>query len=49
MNTPGLHHVRRGVSSEPRDTILPPDMFAHLESFNFWERPDVEANGIAIV
>ena len=49
VNTPGLHQVRRGVSFEPRDTVLPPDMFAHLESFNFWERPDVEARGIAIV
>lgn len=36
LNTPGLHTVRRKVTWEPRETILPPDLFKHLAGQAFW-------------
>jgi len=36
MATPGLHTVRRKVSFEPRQTILPPEIFNRLDQLSFW-------------
>ncbi len=36
LNTPGLHSVRRKVTWEPRETILPPELFKHLAGQAFW-------------
>jgi sulfotransferase len=36
LNTPGLHSVRRKVTWEPRETILPPELFNHLAGQAFW-------------
>lgn len=36
MSTPGLHTVRRKVSFEPRQTILPPEIFDRLDRLSFW-------------
>ncbi|ESQ93513.1 hypothetical protein ABAC460_00155 [Asticcacaulis sp. AC460] len=36
MNTPGLHTVKRKVTWEPRDTILPPEIFSQLAGMAFW-------------
>ena len=32
----GLHKVRRKVSPEPRETILPPDLFEQYSKLSFW-------------
>lgn len=49
VNTPGLHHVRSSVSYQPRETILPPDIFARLQSFNFWDDQAYAEKNIAII
>jgi len=36
MSTPGLHTVRRKVSFEPRQTLLPPEIFDRLDRQCFW-------------
>lgn len=37
MNIKGLHHVRQKVQFKERQTILPPDLFNHLEQMDFWK------------
>lgn len=37
LNIKGLHHVRKEVAFKARDTILPPDLFNHLEQLDFWK------------
>ena len=37
--TPGLHTVRRTVNAEPRDTLLPPDLFNRSIRDAFWRDP----------
>ena len=39
IGAPGLHTVRRQVSFEPRDTVLPPELFARFENDSFWDDP----------
>lgn len=33
----GLHKVREKVSYLPRQTVLPPDLFAQYQNMNFWQ------------
>ena len=37
MNIKGLHHVRQKVQYKERQTILPLDLFNHLEQMDFWK------------
>jgi len=37
MNINGLHHVRQKVQFKERQTILPADLFNHLEQMDFWK------------
>ena len=37
MNIKGLHHVRKKVEFKQRQTILPTDLFNHLEQLDFWK------------
>jgi len=37
MNIKGLHHVRKKVQYQERQTILPIDLFNHLEQMDFWK------------
>jgi sulfotransferase len=47
MHTKGLHTVRRKVSFEKRDTILPPDLFQQYSALQFWrEKHPTKANRI---
>lgn len=39
LGTPGLHTVRRKVELIPRETILPPDLFARFANDMFWRAP----------
>ncbi|TBR39254.1 MULTISPECIES: sulfotransferase family protein [Dyella] len=47
--TPGLHHVRKKVSNEPRDTILPPDLVRRFDGDSFWRNPELNRRGVRIV
>ncbi|OBK24261.1 sulfotransferase [Mycobacterium asiaticum] len=38
--TPGLHTVRPAVKAEPRDTVLPPDLFNRFVRDAFWRDPE---------
>lgn len=47
--TPGLHHVRKRVSHELRDTMLPPDLVRRFENDSFWLHPELNRRGVRIV
>ena len=47
--TPGLHVVRAKVSAEPRQTVLPPDVFQRFANDAFWRNPDFNIHGVPIV
>ena len=49
LGLPGLHRVRPKVSPIRRQPILPPDVFARLDSLSFWrDLGDSRANTITI-
>jgi len=37
------------VKAEPRQTILPPDLFRRYENDNFWDDPALNKRGVRIV
>jgi sulfotransferase len=39
INTRGLHEVRSKVEFQPRQTVLPPDLFAKYAKLSFWMKP----------
>jgi sulfotransferase len=39
LGTPGLHDVHSAVQVRPRQTVLPPDVFARYERDAFWQVP----------
>ena len=47
--TPGLHTVRRVVKAEPRDTLLPPDLFNRFVHDAFWRDPARIPQGLRVV
>lgn len=47
--TPGLHTVRGTVSVEPRDTLLPPDLFNRFLRDAFWCDPQRIPAGLQVV
>lgn len=47
--TPGLHTVASTVRAEPRDTVLPPDLFQRFINDAFWRDPSRIPDGLAIV
>lgn len=47
--TPGLHKVRPKVESQPRPTVLPPDLFHRFENDAFWRSPALNPHGVRIV
>jgi sulfotransferase len=45
LNTQGLHKVRKKVEFQPRQTVLPPDLFAKFHQLSFWtELSNSQAN-----
>ena len=38
--TPGLHTVRGTVKADPRETLLPPDLFIRFRNDAFWRDPE---------
>ncbi len=47
--TPGLHTVRGIVKAEPRETLLPPELFKRFSRDAFWRDPDRIPAGLRIV
>lgn len=47
--TPGLHTVRPTVKAEPRDTLLPPDLFKRFVNDAFWRDPARTPPGLQVV
>jgi sulfotransferase len=47
--TPGLHTVRGRVSVEPRETLLPPDLFNRFVNDAFWSDPQRIPAGLRVV
>ncbi len=47
--TPGLHTVRGTVKAEPRETLLPPDLFNRFRNDAFWHNPQNIPAGLRIV
>ncbi|MCV7381766.1 sulfotransferase [Mycobacterium alsense] len=47
--TPGLHTVRGRVKAEPRETLLPPDLFKRFVRDAFWRDPERIPDGLRVV
>jgi sulfotransferase len=47
--TPGLHTVGRSVKSEPRASLLPPDLFKRFVNDAFWRDPQNIPEGLQVV
>ena len=47
--TPGLHTVRGTVKAEPRETLLPPDLFNRFRNDAFWRDPQRIPAGLQVV
>jgi sulfotransferase len=47
--TPGLHTVRGIVKAEPRETLLPPELFSRFANDAFWRDPARTPAGARIV
>ncbi|MEE6175734.1 sulfotransferase family protein [Mycobacterium sp. 050134] len=47
--TPGLHTVRGTVKAEPRETLLPPDLFNRFVRDAFWRDPERVPAGLHVV
>ncbi len=47
--TPGLHTVRSAVSYQPRETILPPELFARFTNDAFWRDPRRTPHGLNVI
>jgi sulfotransferase len=47
--TPGLHTVRGRVAVEPRETLLPPDLFNRFRADAFWQDPKGIPPGLRVV
>jgi sulfotransferase len=45
----GLHTVRSTVSVEPRETLLPPDLFRRFADDAFWGDPARIPAGLQLV
>ena len=47
--TPGLHTVRGTVKADPRETLLPPDLFKRFRNDAFWRDPERIPAGLQVV
>ena len=47
--TPGLHTVRPTVEAQPRETLLPPDLFNRFIHDAFWRDPQRTPPGLRII
>lgn len=49
LGAPGLHTVRRKVSFEERDTVLPPDLFQRFAGDDFWLQKGMNPHGVPVI
>lgn len=49
IGMPGLHAVRQSVEYRPRKPIIPPDVFTKYNDASFWQRDELNYNGITIL
>ena len=49
LGSPGLHQVRPKIEAAPRQSILPPDLWAMVEKDSFWMQPEANTRGVRIV
>jgi len=49
LGTPGLHTVKKQVTSELRPSVLPPDLFNRVVGDTFWKDPTQNTHGAHIV
>jgi sulfotransferase len=47
--TPGLHTVRATVQADPRESLLPPDLFRRFRNDAFWVDPERIPAGLRVV
>jgi sulfotransferase len=47
--TPGLHTVRGTVKAEPREILLPPDLFNRFANDAFWRDPEKIPDGLRVL
>ncbi|GLQ98262.1 sulfotransferase family protein [Dyella mobilis] len=47
--TPGLHDIKRRVAHEPRESVLPPDLFRRFENDSFWKQAENNPRGVRVV
>ncbi len=47
--TPGLHTVRATVKADPRETLLPPELFKRFVNDAFWRDPQRIPAGLRVV
>lgn len=49
IGTPGLHKVRNTVSDIAQKNVLPLPLIKRLETYNFWQQPDGNPQGVKII
>ncbi|MDP3332491.1 MAG: sulfotransferase [Methylococcaceae bacterium] len=49
IGMPGLHKVRPKVDYQPRQPVVPPDLFAKYSTANFWDNPKLNPRGVTII
>ena len=49
LGTPGLHRVRAKVSSEARQTILPPELYKRAAVDTFWKDAALNPNNVRVI
>jgi len=47
--TPGLHTVGKAVDAQPRQTLLPPDLFNRFIDDAFWQHPEQLREGLRVI
>jgi sulfotransferase len=48
LKTRGLHSVRTKVEFQPRQTILPPDLFERFNNLSFWAEPSYSKASLVV-
>lgn len=49
IGLPGMHRVREQVTAVPPKLLIPPDLFAKYSEMSFWNRPELNGNGVVVI
>ena len=47
--TPNLHKVRKNVTLDEREPVIPPDLFQKYAGSNFWNNPKLNSKNVVIL